>query len=113
MTASVSEMIETQLVSMARELVALDAVSERAIAAERASKKYDVKLGSNVAWIAERRANVLAELRQCEKHERHMVRTPEQRQQLVLEYVRQAGPVHLAEIAAVVRERELGRSVLA
>lgn len=112
MAQDVHEMIETTLATLARDLEALDAVSKRAIAAEKRSKKYDIKLGSNIAWIATQRAAVLTELRQLEKHDRVQAKNPAERQRLICEYARRATPEQRGEIMAALVEADQGRSVL-
>lgn len=109
----VADMLEKQRAALARELDALDLASEKAITLLNATEKYDLKVGSHLAWLAKQRAEVVSHLRQLEKHDRAMTKTPEQRFSLIKAYLRtEATPMQLAEVATLVSERTEGRSVL-
>jgi len=109
----VADMLEKQRAALAVELDALDLASEKAIAMLKKAKKYDMKLGSHIAWLATKRAEVVSHLRQLEKHDRAMTKTPEQRFSLIKAYLRtEASPMQLAEVGTLVTERTEGRSML-
>lgn len=118
-----------------RNMGALEDASERAIGLLRASlapqkaartprgrvikgakveraKEYDDKLVSHLAWLTIRITEVATSLRQLEKHDRAMSRTPEQRHRLVLAYIKQCDPVRRAEIGAEIGKLAEQRSVL-
>jgi len=112
--SEVAQMLEKQRDRLAIELDALDDLSSKAIAEARKSKEYDVKLGSHIAWITGKRAEVLSHLRQLEKHDRLQSRTPAQRFQLVRAYIEnEATPPQRAELFQLLAELDSGRSVLA
>lgn len=52
------------------------------------TQEYDDKMASHLVWLTLQMAGISNELRQLEKHDRVMSRTPEQRWALVLEYIR-------------------------
>lgn len=109
----VADMLENQRVAMARDLAALDQISQRAIIDALAGPKLDLKASSHVAWVATQRAGIVGQLRQLEKHDRVMSKTPAQRFALVQSYLRtEASPQQLAEVAQLVAELTSGRSVL-
>lgn len=65
-------------------------------------QKYDDKLASHLVWLTLQMAGISNELRQLEKHDRVMSRTPEQRWALVLEYIRtELSPAQRLELATM------------
>ena len=73
---------------------------------------YDVNLASHLFWSTERLSGISAELRQLEKHDRVMTRTPEQRWELVRDYVRnELSPRQRTELAAMLEQLQNARVV--
>ena len=106
-------MLDRARETMDRALQALDKASQGVIEELSKSKSYDIKLGSHLAWVTRQVGEVTSAIRQLEKHDRVMSRTPEQRFRLVCEYIRsEASPIQRAELAAVIAELDQGRSLL-
>jgi len=109
-------MLDRARESMNRSLIALDSCAARAeklLLEPTDPQKYDDKLASHLAWLTSRVAEVTSALRQLEKHDRVMSKTPEQRFQLVCAYLRsEASPVQRAAVAELLGELDRGRSVL-
>lgn len=113
MATEVSEMLDRARETMNRALVALDSASDKVIAEIAAAPKYPDKLGSHLAWITRQVAEVTNALRQLEKHDRVMSRTPAQRFSLVRHYIEaEATPPQRAELLRLLTELDAGRSVL-
>lgn len=113
MATEVSEMIDRAREMMSRSLIALEEAQKRALAQLAEPGDYDDKLGSHVAWVTRQVAEVTGALRQLEKHDRLMSRTPEQRYQLVRAYVEhEASPLQRSELLGLLQQLDTGRSVL-
>jgi hypothetical protein len=74
--------------------------------------KYDDKRVSHLAWLTIRVCEITTSLRQLEKHDRTMAKSPEQRQKLVEAYIRQLDPVRRAELGQLIASLAEQRSVL-
>lgn len=73
---------------------------------------FDINLGSHLFWATERLAGICSELRQLEKHNRVMSRTPEQRWALVCDYVRnELSPRQRTELATMLDQLKNTRVV--
>lgn len=129
MADEVADLLERCRQTIEKNVAALDACCSRAIAmlkpppaprkrrgskARRAATPapYNDKLVSHLAWLTIRVAEVTTSLRQLEKHDRTMARTPEQRHKLVVSYIRQLDPVRRAELAQLIAGLDQERSVL-
>jgi hypothetical protein len=112
--SKVAGLLDRQRDSLDAELAALDELSKRAIAAALGTKKYKATLTSHVAWVASKRAEILSHLRQLEKHDRTMARTPGQQFVLIKAWLRiEATPAQRAEIAEMLAAVASQRGVLA
>ena len=119
MATEVSEMLDRARETMNRALITLDTCAGRAEeqllrpANGRKPRKYDDKLASHLAWLTSRVAEVTSALRQLEKHDRVMSKTPAQRFALVCAYLEtEASPIQRAEVAGLLARLDQGRSVL-
>jgi hypothetical protein len=111
--SKVAGLLDRQRDSLDAELAALDELSKRAIAAALGAKKYKATLTSHVAWVASKRAEIVSHLRQLEKHDRTMSRTPAQQFALIKSWLKQqATPEQRAEVAAMIADLAEQRSVL-
>jgi superfamily II RNA helicase len=106
-------MLDRARESMNRALIALDSAATKVMAAIEAAPEYPDKLGSHLAWITRQVAEVTNALRQLEKHDRVMSRTPAQRFALVRGYIEaEATPPQRADLLQLLTELDTGRSVL-
>ncbi len=115
--SEVSGMIDTARETLAKALKALDDAQTRVIAkldqATADDEPYDEKLGSHLAWTAAKIAEITSALRQLEKHDKVMSKTPAQRFKLICDYLRaEASPEQCAVFRDILRERESGSRVL-
>lgn len=105
MSDDVANMLERARKTLDKALTALDEAQDRVTEKLANADEYDDKLGSHLAWTAGKISEILSSLRQLEKHDRHMSRTPEQRFRLVLEYVRsEASPEQRVQIRDVLAQ---------
>lgn len=75
-------------------------------------RTYDKDMASHLVWLVLQMAGISTELRQLEKHDRVMTRTPEQRWALVCEYVkRELSPRQRTELATMLEEIKNARVV--
>lgn len=112
--SKVADLLDRQRDSLDAELVALDELSKRAIAAALSAKRYKATLTSHVAWVASKRAEIVSHLRQLEKHDRTMSRTPAQQFALIKVWIaQQATPAQRAEVAEMLAALASERGVLA
>lgn len=113
MATEVSEMLDRAREMMSVGLMALEKAQARAIKALEEPGVYNDKLGSHVAWSIRQVSEVTSALRQLEKHDRLMARTPEQRFRLVRAYIEaEASPLQRAELLGLLQQLDTGRSVL-
>lgn len=111
--SKVAGLLDRQRDSLDTELAALDELSKRAIAAALSAKRYKATLTSHVAWVASKRAEIVSHLRQLEKHDRTMARTPGQQFVLIKAWLRtEATPAQRAEVAEMLATLASERSVL-
>jgi hypothetical protein len=71
-----------------------------------------VRLNSHLAWLLERVARLQDSLRQLEKHDRIMTKTPAQRYQLVMAFLRDLAPDQRANVARELAALDAGASEL-
>lgn len=95
--------------SLSQALIELDALSKRAAKAARSAKKYSIPMASHVAYLATKRGEIVGQLRQLEKHDRLVSKTPEQRFRIVLAYVRELDATKLAELEMAITETKTRR----
>lgn len=116
MASEVSEMLDTARETLAEALEALRAGQARVIAKLKTldeAEEYDDKLGSHLAWVASKVAEITSSLRQLEKHDKVMAKTPQQRFDLICAYLRaEATPEQCAAFSGILRERAEGSRVL-
>lgn len=94
-------------------VTALEWAQSKVIERLENAEQYDQKLGSHLAWTAAKVAEITTSIRQLEKHDRTMVKSPTQRFGLVKEFLRgEATPIQRAEIMAMLGELVEQRSVL-
>jgi hypothetical protein len=74
------------------------------VKAAKGSKKYSIPMASHVAYLATKRAEIVGQLRQLDKHDRVMSKTPEQRFRIVCAFVRELDAVKLGELEQVIAE---------
>jgi superfamily II RNA helicase len=113
MANEVHEMLDRARESMDRALRALDSATKRVIEKLEGNEEYDEKVGSHLAWVTAKVAEVTSALRQLEKHDKAMSRTPEQRFRLVIEYIKnELDPARRAQLAELLSGLEQERRVL-
>lgn len=111
-SAEETSMLDKCGVAIAAALPALSACIEQIAKKIEGKETYDIKDGSHLAWLSSYIVALSSELRQLEKHDRSMSKTPKQRFELVIKYLRTLSPEQRAEAAAVLQVED-GRSVLA
>lgn len=94
-------------------LSALDRATQRIVATlDDPDRPYDEKMGSHLAWVTAKIAEVTTALRQLEKHDRVMSKSPEQRFKLVCVYLRtEATPEQRADVQRLLAELDNARVV--
>lgn len=117
MATEVDEMLDRARESLNRRLITLDALADRADKTIgkvlSGDEPYDIKMASHHAWMTGQVAEVVSALRQLEKHDRQMSKTPAQRFALVCKYLKdEASPIQRATVAQLLAELGQGRSVL-
>lgn len=113
MATEVSEMLDDARETLAANIKALDDASTRCrqrLADDAANDKpYDEKMGSHLAWISAKVAEITTSLRLMEKHDKSMAKTPEQRRKLIFEYVRrELDPAGRQELMILLTEIDHG-----
>jgi len=99
--------------TLAKSVRALDKCCDTVIAKLDAATEYDSALASHLAWVNERISAVTTAIRQLEKHDKAMSRTPEQRFRLVCEYIRnELDPPRRATLVDLLSGLEQERRVL-
>lgn len=109
MATEVSEMLDRARESMSKALTALDLACDKVIAELAEADEYNEKLGSHLAWVTAKVAEITSALRQLEKHDKAMAKSPAQRHALVMQYIRDLDAPRRAEIVALCSELEKGR----
>lgn len=107
-----TSMLDKCVAAIAAALPALSACIAQIAKKIEDKQEYDIKDGSHLAWLSSYIVALSSELRQLEKHDRSMSKTPKQRHDLVLKYLRTLSPEQRAEAIAVLQVED-GRSVLA
>jgi aspartokinase len=107
-----ADLLEKARISLAKSMETLEICLERVRKQLATEQGYDAKLGSHLAWVTSHMAGVTNALRQLEKHDRHMARTPEQRHELVLAYLQQLDPIRRADVRAKLDQLDQKRSIL-
>jgi len=117
MATEVSEMLDQCRERMNRALQSLDRCQERVIKELEKSEKdgtgYNDKLGSHLAWMVGKVAEVTSALRQLERHDRQQSKSPEQRRRLFHEAIKRMPSHERAEIAELLGQLEQRRELLA
>ena len=112
MADDVTQMLDSARKSLAKELDFLDGCSQKAMDELNAADEYDIKLGSHIAWVARQRAEITGQLRQLEKHDRVMAKSPEQRFKLICAWVEtEATPEQRARVAEIIAGIDSARVV--
>lgn len=112
MADDVTQMLDSARKSLAKELDFLDECSQKAMDELNAAGEYDIKLGSHIAWVARQRAEITGQLRQLEKHDRVMAKSPEQRFKLICAWVEtEATPEQRARVAEIIAGIDSARVV--
>jgi hypothetical protein len=113
MAAEVADLLDRSRQTLSKALGALDLGCDKVIEKLTTDTEYDKNTGSHLAWVASKVAEVMSALRQLEKHDRLMAKTPEQRFALVCAFVRDLGAPQRAQIAQLLASLEGERKVLA
>lgn len=93
--------LEAQIAVVGRRLTALGASG---------GEGFDVEVSRAGAALARALKEISGELRQLERHDRHMTVTPEQRFTELLKYVRTLDSMQIDALANVVNELQSGRA---
>jgi septal ring factor EnvC (AmiA/AmiB activator) len=113
MATEVAEMLDRARETLNRNLISLDLATAKVEQQLAEATTYDHKLGSHLAWVTGKVAEVTSALRQLEKHDRAMSKTPEQRFALVCDYVRELDAPRRAQLMQILTAIEGARTVLA